>query len=90
MGPILQSIHHINDYFQSQLTANKTPGLNAWGLNEGDPVIVRKNVTDVGGNGFDLFNASLGKLVSVTDHYTFTFNGEQECWTTKISRSSAS
>lgn len=76
-GPILQSIHHINDYFQSQLTANKTPALNAWGLNEGDPVIVRKNVTDVGGNGFDLFNGSLGKLVSVSDHYTFTFNGEQ-------------
>jgi len=76
-GPILQSIHHINDYFQSQLTANKTPVLNAWGLNEGDPVIVRKNVTDVGGNGFDLFNGSLGKLVSSTEHYTFTFNGEQ-------------
>ncbi len=76
-GPILQSIHHINDYFQSQLTANKTPVLNAWGLNEGDPVIVRKNVTNVGGNGYDLFNGSLGKLVSSTDHYTFTFNGEQ-------------
>jgi hypothetical protein len=28
-GPILQSIHHINDYFQSQLTAHKTPVLNA-------------------------------------------------------------
>jgi exodeoxyribonuclease V alpha subunit len=76
-GPIVQSIHHINDYFQSQLTANKTPVLNAWGLNEGDPVIVRKNVTDVGSNGYDLFNGSLGKLVSATDHYTFTFNGEQ-------------
>ena len=76
-GPILQSIHHINDYFQSQLTANKAPVLNAWGLNKGDPVIVRKNVTNVSGNGFDLFNGSLGTLVSATEHYTFTFNGEQ-------------
>lgn len=75
-GPIVQSIHHINDYFQSQLTANKTPGLKAWGLNEGDPVIVRKNVIDVGGNGFDLFNGSLGKLLSATD-YTFSFDYKQ-------------
>jgi len=74
-GYILQFIHHINEYFQSQLSAEKSPQIKAWGLNEGDPVIVRKNVTDVGGNGFDLFNGSLGKVVSATDHI-FEFNKE--------------
>lgn len=76
-GPIVQSIHHINSYFQSQLTTDRTPPLKAWGLNENDPVIVRKNVTDVGGNGFDLFNGSLGKLFSATVPYTFKFGEEQ-------------
>ncbi len=76
-GHIVQSIHHINDYFQSQLTSGKTSQIKAWGLNEGDPVIVRKNVTDVGGNGYDMFNGSLGKVVSATEPYTFEFNDEQ-------------
>jgi exodeoxyribonuclease V alpha subunit len=76
-GPIVQSIHHINSYFQSQLTTGKATEIKAWGLNEGDPVIVRKNVTDVGGNGFDLFNGSLGKLVSATDPYSFKFGDEE-------------
>ena len=44
-------------------------------MNEGDPVIVRKNVINVGGNGFDLFNGSLGELTSVTEPYKFTFGG---------------
>tara|TARA_R110002050_G_scaffold71714_1_gene154237 strand:- start:13300 stop:13929 length:630 start_codon:yes stop_codon:yes gene_type:complete len=76
-GPIVQSIHHINSYFQSQLTTDKGMELKAWGLNEGDPVLVRKNVTDVGGNGFDLFNGSLGKLQSATHPYTFEFCGKK-------------
>ena len=76
-GPIVQSIHHINNYFQSQLTTDKTAELKAWGINEGDPVIVRKNIINVGGNGFDLFNGSLGKLTSATEPYTFAFGGEE-------------
>jgi exodeoxyribonuclease V alpha subunit len=72
---IVQSIHHINEYFQSQLTKGHTPELKAWGLNEGDPVIVRKNVINVGGNGFDLFNGSLGELTSTITPYEFTFDG---------------
>lgn len=76
-GPIVQSIHHINSYFQSQLTTDKATEIKAWGLNEGDPVIVRKNVTDVGGNGFDLFNGSLGKLSGATEPYSFKFGDEE-------------
>jgi exodeoxyribonuclease V alpha subunit len=72
-GHIVQSIHHINEYFQSQLTTENTQKIKAWGLNEGDPVIVRKNVIDVGGCGFDLYNGSLGKLTSATNTYTFNF-----------------
>lgn len=75
-GPIVQSIHHINEYFQDTLTKGKAKGLKAWGIIEGDPVIVRKNVIDVGGNGFDLFNGSLGKLTSATEPYTFLFGDE--------------
>jgi exodeoxyribonuclease V alpha subunit len=73
-GHIVQSIYHINEYFQSQLTSDKAAKLKAWGLNEGDPVIVRKNVLDVGGAGFDLFNGSLGRLTSAAQPYTFKFN----------------
>jgi len=76
-GHIVQSVHHINEYFQSQLTTEKTQKLKAWGLNEGDPVIVRKNVIDVGGCGFDLFNGSIGKLTSATQPYSFHFGDEQ-------------
>jgi exodeoxyribonuclease V alpha subunit len=76
-GPVVQSIHHINEYFQSQLTTDKTAEIKAWGINVDDPVIVRKNVTDVGGNGFDLFNGSLGKLVSAIQPYAFSFGNEQ-------------
>jgi exodeoxyribonuclease V alpha subunit len=76
-GPIVQSIYHINSYFQSQLTTGKATELKAWGLNEGDPVIVRKNVTDVGGNGFDLFNGSLGSLSDATEPYSFEFGNEE-------------
>ena len=86
-GHIVQSIHHINEYFQSQLTSEKSQKLKVWGLNVGDPVIVRKNVLDVGGNGFDLFNGSLGKLTSATEPYTFTFNGvERELGNEDISK----
>lgn len=76
-GHIVQSIHHINEYFQSQITSEKTHKLKAWGINEGDPVIVRKNVIDVGGCGFDLFNGSLGKLTSATQPYKFNFGNVQ-------------
>jgi exodeoxyribonuclease V alpha subunit len=75
-GNIVQSVHHINAYFQSQLTTNKTAGLKAWGINESDPVIVRKNVIDVGGAGFDLFNGSLGKLLSASNPSTFKFGND--------------
>tara|TARA_R110001592_G_scaffold257474_1_gene521051 strand:+ start:6365 stop:8692 length:2328 start_codon:yes stop_codon:yes gene_type:complete len=78
-GHIVQSIHHINDYFQSQLTNDKTAGLKTWGINEGEPVIVRKNVISVGGNGFDLFNGSLGTLTSASAPYSFKFaDGERQ------------
>lgn len=76
-GYIVQSVHHINAYFQSQLTTNKTTGLKAWGINECDPVIVRKNVIDVGGAGFDLFNGSLGKLSSAISPSTFKFGDDK-------------
>lgn len=72
-GPIVQSVHHINTYFQDQLTQNKAPTIASWGLNVGDPILVRKNVVDVGGKGFDLFNGNLGTLIRADKPYTFAF-----------------
>jgi exodeoxyribonuclease V alpha subunit len=73
-GHIVQSTAQINSYFQQQITHNKTAALKKWGLNESDPVLVRKNVSDVGGKGFSLFNGNIGTLVKASKPYRFKFN----------------
>ena len=78
-GSIQSSVHHINDYFQQELTKGKQKELITWGLNENDPIIVRKNVINIGKKGFDLFNGNLGILKSADKPYTFQFgNIERE------------
>ncbi|MFT6910586.1 MAG: exodeoxyribonuclease V alpha subunit, partial [Oleiphilaceae bacterium] len=76
-GNIPSSVHHINDYFQQKLTKGQQKELRAWGLNENDPVLIRKNVMDVGKKGFDLFNGNLGQLKSAEKPYRFKF-GDNE------------
>lgn len=73
-GVIQQSVYYINEHFQNQLTKGRARSLKAWGLNEGDPILVRKNVINVGEKGIDLFNGNLGTLINAeTPPYKFQF-----------------
>ena len=69
------SVHWINQYFQQQ-TTSQNKSLTAWGLNEGDPVLIRKNVMDLGGRGISLFNGNVGQLERVDKPSVFQFGDD--------------